>query len=664
MDLANRLPTTKALTVASLVALALGAGAAGCGDDGGKQSLVPTTDTYTGADSLPADTSEPADTEAPVDTATAPDTTTSAPNTLRYDPTMKGDDGLVCVTSPCVMSGLAGAGFDLAVIYRDGSGKGLADRSIKFESDAPQTLAALSALTSYTDESGVATVHVRSFDVPGTATITASVGSDPGAGSVSFVITLTLPPAPVLVASPEYVGHLGVADFRLNLYLQHDGEPSCAAVYPDAGGVHPTPDLTTGPYGFGEQASLLTLPGLVEAGEQRWTLQFTGPTDGVTDVAEGCVDNVLVKPDDTASELVYVLDLPPRFKGTYRTETRMDVVSGAEGTTGSIMHGVTQLFTHPGALVISWACQNASGFLGTVCGYLQSGDGSLSVVGAIVADFADASLLELLANTLGQNVTFTGTTVSEILQDLRFMSTMPFLAEPATSKPGFQGAYFAPGDASETWTHVRFRWKFDPACKNVANPLECGWTSIPLESIYGYQPQAQLAAGVDANLALHIEEHEVTGLTYGPLIDAILERYILPLAFGDGTGGLPPVDSFEDLASVLLGDRECLYYDDCCDIFTARIEDSVPSYVAYAAPYACDAAIPVIGQTLRNQLLGLDGAMNLGTPAGQGCQAVDGNADRWIDAWGRQSALCAWHLFFPMSDGPFEPDTSWLSALQ
>lgn len=662
MVLGGSLIRVKALSGA--LALAATLIAAGCGDDGGKQGFAPTTDTIPAGDTLPADTAEAPDTAAPADTSPpAPDTTTTAPNVLRYDPTMRGDDGLVCVSS-CVMSGLAGGGFDLAVSYRDSAGGALADRAIKFTSDAPQTLVALSALTSYTDEQGVAKVHVRSFDVPGTATITATVGSDPGAGAVSFVIGLTLPPAPVLIASPEYIGHLGVADFQLRLYLQHGGEPSCAAVYPDAGGVHPTPDLVTGPYGFGQQASLAALPGLVEAGEQRWTLQFTGPTDGVTDIAEGCVDDVVVKANATATALVYVLDLPPRFKGSYRTETRVDVVSGAQGTLGTIMNGVTQLFTHPGALVVTSACKNASGFLGTVCGYLVTSGGALTVTGALVADFADSALLELLSRTLGSNVTFTGTTVSEILRDLRFMSTMPFLAEPATSKPGFAGAYFAAGDASEVWTHVRFRWKFDPSCKNVADPLLCGWTSIPLETIYGYQPQAALAAGVSADLRLHIEEHEVPGLTYGPLIDAILERYILPLALGDGTNGLPPVDSFEDLASILLGDRECLFYDDCCDIFTARIEDSVPSYVALVAPAACNAAIPAIGNALRNQLLGLDGAMNLGTPAGAGCPAVDGNADRWIDAWGRQASPCAWHLFFPMSDGPFEPVTSWLSTLQ
>src|SRR5690606_4209033 len=161
-----------------------------------------------------------------------------------------------------------------------------------------------------------------------------------------------------------------------------------------------------------------------------------------------------------------------------------------------------------------------------------------------------------------------------------------------------------------------FRWKHDPACKNVQNPAECGWTGIPLADIYGSSPQAAPALGVRSDLALTIEPHDVPLLEYGPLVNAILEWRLLPLMFGDGSApppanceALPPIDSWDDLVSTIFGDSLCLCYDDCCDYFAQRIEDDVPGYVAAIAPQACEAAIPLLANLIRGQITGLRGPM-------------------------------------------------------
>jgi len=632
-----------------------------CGDDGGQQ--VVETDTYVADDTVVPTDTVVSDTTQPIDTTQPVDTTPQGANVLGYAPGQTSADGQPCATY-CTWNLVAGDERDVAVVYRDSAGNPKPDAQIKWSTDAPETLARLTALSTYTDAQGVATVSLKSFDAGGTVTVTAKVGNDPEAGEVTFVVVLEVPPSPVLLASHEYVGDAGVALFKLRLFKAPGGAPGCAVVHPDAGGVPPTADVELGPFGFAEQAQVFELPGLEADGQQTWTVQFVGPADGATVNAVGCKDNVQVTFGQTAASLVYILDLPPRFRGSYRAETRVDLVSGTSGTFGSVVSAITQLFTHPGALVLKWACQDADGTLGTVCDYLVDGSGNPTVVGGIVTDAADAGFLALIESALGSNVQVTGQTISEVLQDLRFLSNIDLADEPSVPKPGFDGAAFPNGAADEEWTHVRFHWKFDPDCKNSGDIQNCGWKNIPLEQIYGFRPSADLAAGIDHALALHIDKHEVTGMTYGPLVNALLERELLPLIFGDGSEGLPPIDSWEDLISTILGDQYCLYYDDCCDYFAYRLEDQVPYWVSPFLPAACEAGIPAAANLIRNQLSKLNGSMSVGTPAGQGCASVDGNNDRWIDAWGTPSQPCPWDMTWPYNGQTFDPDSDWRAVVQ
>ncbi len=640
-----------------LAAIVLSLGLIACGDDGGARRLA--SDGATADDvGAPPDSTPGADSAAPVDSEVPQDTGPAAPNTLAYADGMLGGDGQPCVTV-CALNEDAGVALELAVVYRDGDGNPLADRTVRFTTDAPAALARLSTLSSYTDAHGVTSVTLRTFDIPGTVVVTASVSGDPEAGALDFVVTLDLPPAPVLLISSNYVGATGPVDLSLRLFEQVDGQPSCGVVHPDAGGMALEPDLLAGPYGLYQQAALTDLPGLAEAGEQTWLAQLVGPAAG-TPLSVGCAEGIVVRPMATAQQLIYVLDLPPSFRGSYRSTTRADLVTGATGTLGRVVDGVVQLFTEPGALILGWACQGASGALGTVCGVLINDDGDPTIVGGVVTDAADAMLLAVMADTIGGDVTQVGNTVAEILKDLRLLSDLEIAAEPSVPKADFSGAYVPWGEASEEWTHVRFRWKYGPSCKpsGGADP-DCGWTSIPLEEVYGARPGGVIDAGVDLDLALHVDQHEVTGMTYGPLINAIFEKRLLSLMFGDGSNGLAPVDSWEDLISILLGDRGCLNDDDCCDSFATRIEDEVAAYVLALIPAACEAAIPAAANLIRDRLAALDGAMTLGTPAGGGCRSHDGDDDRWIDAWGSAANPCEWDLYFPTSDGSFRPDSGW-----
>lgn len=553
----------------------------------------------------------------------------------------------------------AGGDIELSVVYRDGFGEARADKTIKWAIEADAEVARLSALSGYTDQGGVAVVTLKTFGVEGSATVTATVSGDDEAGAAVFTVTLEKPPEPVLLASAQYNGTLGLADFQLRLFKQDSNAmPNCGVVHPDAGGVKPTPDVILGPYGFGQQASIYDFENLVAEGQQSWVVQFVGPAEGIEN-AVGCNDGVVVKPDETAQTLVYVLDLPRKFRGNYQTLSEADLVTGLDGTAASIVGGLVDIFTAPGELIITWACQNASGTLGTLCNALVTNGGDLTVVGGIAADAADAALLAALAGVLGNDAAEGGTIVAEMLENLRFVSTMTMPSEPSVFQTGFEGAYFPANSVVETWTHVRFRWKYDPNCKNVANPQECGWDEIPLQQIYGVQPTERIAAGIDAGFNLHIDNHEVVDMTYGPLINALVETRILQLLFGDGSNGLPPVDSYDDAISVLLGDEQCLFYDDCCDFFTDRIADSVPVLVLPFIPAACEAAIPAAANLLRNRLLNLNGSISVASQGG--CPSRDGDGDRWANGFGDANTPCRWDMAVPLSGSTFRPDATWRS---
>jgi hypothetical protein len=621
-----------------------------CGDDPrplpGPDVLVPVPDTLT------ADTA---------DTLAGPDLVTPPPGapTFSYAGAV-GSDGQPCLTQ-CALRRLAGESIALAVIYRDPDGNPVEGRRVSWALDAPPDLATLSAFSSNTDSAGQASVTLRSGGLTGSLTVTASVPGEPL--SLTFTVTYETPPSPDLVTSFEYLGQLPLAAFELRLFQQREGT-SCASVHPDAPPIRP--DLVLGPFERGVQARVDTLPGLAAAGQQRWVIQYVGPesSEGLP-LAVGCVDGVEARAGQTASALVYVTDLPRHFRGTFTTTTRLDTLSGGEGTAiGDVMLTLSEILTAPGTLLVTWACRNPSGTLATVCGWVTDSSGAPNVLGGVIVDAADQALLALFEQAVGADAQDATELIAEMLRDLRLVARTTFTDEPSSPRADFPGAFFAPGAASETWTHVRFRWRLDPNCKNSPNPADCGWSQIPLEDVYGFDPTAPLEAGIDQGLALHVMAHEVPDLTYGPLVNHLIERRILPLVFA--SGGDEPLDSWDDFVATLFGDRLCLDYDDCCEYFADRLEDSYVSYLVgwEGRVLACELAIPAVAQVLRDRLTRLDGALNLGTRPEAPCPSADVNGDRNVDGFGVVGPLCGWDLWFPVDGARFSPDNDWRSARQ
>jgi len=636
----------------SLVAFAISAVATGCGDDDdGIKPLVPLTDVSS------ADTGT--DVNAGPDLE-VPEIVEPGPNRLEYVSGQMNAAGGTCVDG-CFVRAISGDSVDIAVKLVAYDGRALVEHGIRFDTGGvPSSFASLNSLSAFTDANGIARVVLRSYGTPGSLELTATAGTGEHAVTRTFTVTLDPRPYPDLAISFEYRGRGPVGNFNVRAWKQTAGVPGCAAVHPDVQGS-PEPDVARGPFVIGNQIKIETLPGLADDGTQLWTVMVLGPSEGAP-YASGCVENVEAVAGTTTNAMVYVLDLPLNFRGTFETVTRTDMLSGGTGTPiGNALVTITDLFTQPGGLIVRWACGSATGTLGTVCNFLVNGQGQLSVLGGVVAGFADGALLDLLAGAIGEDNQQAAEIISEILRDLRFVSTSTFDDEPSTSKTDFRGAWFGNNKTHEEWVSVRFRWKFDPTCKQSPNPSECGWTTIPMEEIYGHRPQAQLSAGIDSDTALHVDLHRVPTLTFGPLISGIVERRLLSLLFS--RGATTPIQSWDDLVSVLLGDRECLSQGDCCDVFAERIYDSVPVYVYALAPAACRAAIPLVANVIRNQFARLDGALNLGTKPGEPCMSVDNDADRWVDGYGTQTTMCGWNMFFETNSGPYFIENSWRSAV-
>lgn len=644
--------------------------AAACGDDDKPAQTADVADTTPELDTAPP----PEDTQSILpDTEPEPDVAPPGKNVLAYAPTMMGSNGYACTTA-CALKSEAGTDTILAVVYKDAQGTPLKERMITFDAgdDLPHDLATLSALSAYTDDQGMAKVTVKSHGLAGSFLVHARQSSDKDAGELEFAVTIEVPPLPALAASFEYLGNTPVTEFTLKLFLQKDGAPSCASVYPDGQDGNRTPDLTRGPYTRGQQARIAELPGQAQVFQQKWVVQFVAPPSPGDPVASGCVE-VTADYGNIAQAYVYVLDLPRHFTGDFGAQTRLDIVGGAEGSVaGTILSTLTDLFTQPGHLIVKTACQDpGDNVLGRVCGWITNDDGEPNFLGEIVTAAADEALLALFEGVVGADAQDATQLVSEMLRDLRLVSILRFAEEPASPHASFDGAYFASGKANEEWTHVRFRWKLDPRCKNSQHPEDCGWASIPLASIYGSNPTAQLSAGITSSLALNVDMHDVPLMTYGPLVNAIIERYIMPLMLAGG--GHEPVDSWDDLVATLFGDRQCLDQGDCCEVFAERLESAFDdcessftcSTVVDLAPAACEIAIPLVAQAIRYAMSQLSASMHVGTlDPTAACPSLDNDLDRWVDGYGPSGAPCEWSLYFPTGQGDFYPDNDWRAVRQ
>ena len=607
--------------------------ALGCNEGGNRASPTPSGS---------KDTGEGGDAVAGEDTGTPPTEDTTEPPPpgaakLSFEK-QTGADGLACGAT-CLFIAAPGEAVELRVVYRSSDGAPIAGAQVSFGSTATAEVAKLSSKSASTADDGTAGVGLTlGAGALGMVHAMASVPADPGAGTLTFDIQVAEVATAPLTVGANYTGKASLAAFEVRLFLQEGGAPLCSDVHPDAPGGGPSPVLKK-PLALGGKTTFETLPGLDEVGAQSWLVQVVGPSSG-TLLVSGCTAGVEIKKGTTREVLVDVLDLPLRFQGTYLLSTRMDLHTGLSGPAGVAVDTLIGLFTEPGKTALTLACTDAGGILGTVCGYLMDDNGNPNAKGIIVTNAADAAFLDLIKKALGEQEFDVGQTVAQTLEDLRLSSKLTLGGEPAV--PDGDLTRFEPGAVSEVWETMSFPWKIGAGC--APQNEDCGLITVKLSDIYETTLSATFGAGVNAKEQLALDVHPVYGFAYGTLVNFIVEKKVLPLLFGDGSTGLPVIDSYDKLAATLFGDELCLLYDDCCEFFTSKVGPSLPLVPDFLIAQACELAIPAAASTLRDLVVNASGELQIGTA--QKCQAADFSGDRFVDTLGSKSTQCAWDASF------------------
>jgi hypothetical protein len=614
---------------------------------------TPTTDTPSVPDTTSPDTTSP-------DTHTEP----TGPNKLWFSNTT-GTDGQACVTT-CAMTVTPGQALQLPVFYRDSLGNGIDKGTLIFKTTANPTMATLGEVISTNIQGlGVGILNTTAI-AEGVVQITVEAINDAGAGLLTFNVQLGEITIDALSVTVNYTGAT-LATFEARLFLQNGAtqKPTCADVDPDQ--INPTlPTIAgKGPLGNAETATWTNkeLAGLLVAGTQLYTIQVVGP--GTGDIkAEGCLDSIPVKSDGKRSVTIDVHDLPLKYQGNYGLTTYIDQ-SVLPISLGPVINVLADLFTSPGNLVLDLACANASGALSTICTALDTFG-----VKAAIAQNLDTQLIGLMNDTLPDGTVITGQTISSLLKDLRFGSTLTLNGEPVipvTSADDIVNrSDFPEGTVSEVWETVSYFWKIGKGCDKPGAPENCGMETVKLSDIYGANPTAtNMTAGTTPTHQLHIDKHTVGGLMYGPLVNFLIENKVMPLVFGAG------VDSYENVVLSMLGGSNCLLgpkaqqADTCCSYFYNDVGPNIPDIPfvdkATVTKEACKAMVDVLANELEGLLKDVSGPMVVGTPVDGPCQALDNKpegGDRIIDQLGSSDNHCDWDMSFDLDGESFVPESS------
>ena len=646
------------LTTPSALALLLSLGLFNCADTDTRELVAeaaPVAPASAGAAAVSdvpnTDIEAVDDASAQAPTSEEPTTASMGPNELRFV-VVTGHDGAPCVTV-CNQQLAAGGIITLELRYVSAEGEALEGQLISFSLSGAEEVS-LSGLSTYTNAEGRAQILMSASDsAEGTARVSVSVPDDDAVTPIDFLVDVYTPERPPLRVDFSHGGAAEVDSFEAHLYRVADGEPTCAALHPDRPQLV-TPTVVKGGLTPSKVVVFDSLPDLASDESQIWTVVLVGP-EGDFPLVFGCRDGVALSWGETVEITIAVNDLPLRFADSYDLMTRLDLVSGLEGDAGAALALLFNLFTEPGRTALEAACTDSSGTLETVCDFLVD-DGELTLTGGIVADAADVAFFALISEALGVDVAFTGEQLTALLQNTRLHSSLALAATAAgVSASGSLGQTY------ERWDAVEFFWTFGAACDPSDD--SCGSTVMPLESIYGVAPSATYEASATPGLALEIPLHLVPGFTFGPLVNGLVELGVLPLLFGDGSEGLPPIDSYEDLVATLLGDKYCLLYDDCCEYFATKLEPNLPAWALFFVPEACEQAISAAASWIRDQVGDLEGTMTVGTPAEAPCTSFDSSGERVVTSLGTANAPCHWDMRFELPDSSFRPENTWTGAL-
>jgi len=543
-----------------------------------------------------------------------------------------------------------------------------------------------------TDEGGIASVVISSPQdkMDGECRFKACIAGTDTCVTIN-VHVIEKVKTPLTVAFADYVGsYTQLSQGKVKLFKKTSATDfMCASLKVDT-----LPQATTGkgPIDIHTSAKFDTLPGLETDLTQTYTVFCTATEATAPDVpkAYGCVDDVAVEWGAKRTVVCPLDDIPPKIVGSYDITTTLNMVSGLPPQVALVVNYIIDFLDSPTGAILKLMCDphiwgTGGSALQGLCSniFVDVNDpqiDNLTTIGGIAKDIIDALLMSLLESQCPDkanpktcsDIFFTGQNVGDILRKMTLLSTMT-----CTKEPDHDGL-IAMGGCSEKWHTVVIRWTLGKNCGT--NDPNCGIVSLSLASLPGMS--GTITADIEARLVekntkLAITKHPVD-LKYGALVDFVLEKILLPQVFGDGSDGLPAVDSFEAMIGSLLAGKACLATNSCCHDFATNLVGQTGGALGInLVEGACDSLITTGGTYVRNFLTGLDTTTSnftIGTPVANGvkyltdqpCAIFDKNKDMKFDALGGQpdAQQCLWDATLALGGFDYSPDATFYGSRQ
>ena len=270
-------------------------------------------------------------------------------------------------------------------------------------------------------------------------------------------------------------------------------------------------------------------------------------------------------------------------------------------------------------------------------------------------------MLAVLEAALGSSGEYEGIgdDVFDVFDSLRLLASFDLQSEPNENGVLFEF------QTAASWHTASYRWTRGSGCMQL--DTSCGWRNFALASAGQPIHETHFVAILfeqAAKWALAISE-QVLPLDVGKVIDYTIQKHISPRVFGDGSDGLPVIDSYEKYLKMIMGGgKQCLTGSggqSCCDNFASSM--SSQPWMIPMMTSACE-TIATLGAEYYVGLLSAYGTseqMRLATKTGQPCDLYDLDGDQTIDAWGMSepaSEHCVWEVLMPMGGTDYYSESS------
>ena len=569
-----------------------------------------------------------------------------------------GDDGQACAgTAVCTFDVPFNAERELAVRYAEGDDS-QPDVPIRFEVvEDPEEVGKVLVSTVYTDGQGVARGSVKvTKAIETTFKVRVSLWNDDEIDPIDFVIHVKPSIQAYLTVSFTYTGQQ-IFD-AVRVYLFKSASPasaslSCADLDPLE---LPTADVVSQPVQLSQTVKFQVLPGLEDEGAQFYTVCARGEMIDGTPFTYGCDDiNGVVTSSSGTHVSLALADIPPSIVGTYDVQTEADLISPLPAAAQTTVNALLNLLEKPSASILLLMCAIDDASLEDLCGYVFNDPESpsvydLTVVGNIMLDLMDTLLASTVDEWTGYDIIGVGEDIRDVLKAIRLLASFELQADPGPD------GLILENHTQGNWHTVSFRWTYGLNCPPNAD--FCGLSQFNIQAAGQTAPNTQfpvMVAHEGGQSSMVIGEHALL-LKVGLLFNYIVQEFVIPRIFGDGSDGLPVIDSYEKFIMVILGgDKMCLAPGpsqlSCCDAFAEAVHSQAGSVSESLLRAGCESLVVTGAAYFEGSLLSMDGGMDdnltLSTPDGQPCKLYDHDNDKKIDAWGKQepkSERCVWDM--------------------